>query len=118
SVFAKLKERFPTHSLASKTTVLAGMCLMRAGAWDMAIEKLDSVVDNTELDAPQLKAEAMYWKGDTLLRKIAAGQGGSDDAPEAYRTFKQLVWDYPDTKWAKYARGRLIDEDSLQGVEE
>lgn len=118
SVFAKLRERFPTHSLASKTTVLAGMCLMRAGAWDMAIEKLDSVIENTELDAPQLKAEAMYWKGDTLLRKIAAGQGGPDDAAEAYRTFKQLVWDYPDTKWAKYARGRLIDEEALQGVEE
>jgi outer membrane protein assembly factor BamD (BamD/ComL family) len=28
----------------------------------------------------------------------------------AYRAFKKLTWDYPEGKWAKFARGRLTEE--------
>jgi outer membrane protein assembly factor BamD (BamD/ComL family) len=35
----------------------------------------------------------------------------------AYRIFKRLTWDYPSSKWAKYARGRLT-EDQFQTMEE
>ena len=29
---------------------------------------------------------------------------------DAYRVFKKLTWDYPESKWAKFARGRLTEE--------
>ena len=28
----------------------------------------------------------------------------------AYRLFKDLTWDFPESQWAKYARGRLAGE--------
>lgn len=81
---------------------------------------LDTIIEDKSLTEPELKAEAMYWRGDTYLRKIEAmeGRGDPTDAAEAYRTFKRLTWDYPETKWAKYARGRLAQEESLQNAAE
>jgi outer membrane protein assembly factor BamD (BamD/ComL family) len=38
-----------------------------------------------------------------------------DPYVEAYRMFKRLTWDYPESKWAKIARGRLT-EPSLANV--
>jgi hypothetical protein len=32
------------------------------------------------------------------------------DPVNAYRMFKKLTWDYPETLWAKYARGRLTEQ--------
>ena len=29
---------------------------------------------------------------------------------DAYHMFKNLTWDYPASKWAKFARGSLADE--------
>ena len=26
---------------------------------------------------------------------------------KAYQYFQRLIWDYPESKWAKYARGRM-----------
>jgi hypothetical protein len=39
------------------------------------------------------------------------------DYENAYRMLKRLTWDYPETTWAKYARGRLSEKE-LASVEE
>ena len=50
----------------------------------------------------------MYWCGEAYLR-IGEPTG-------AYRMFKVLTWDYPESAWARYARGRLL-EDALVTAE-
>ncbi|MDP6523078.1 MAG: hypothetical protein QGI24_00645 [Kiritimatiellia bacterium] len=103
-VFRSLAVRFPTHALAEKTTALSAQCFMRAEDYDNAITTFKVIVDNADANN-ELKAESMYWCGDCYTRK----KGGSSMV-EAYRMFKGLTWDYPASKWAKFARGRLADE--------
>ena len=103
-VFRSLAVRFPTHSLAEKTTALAAQCFMRAENCDSAITTFELIVDNPDANN-ELKAESMYWCGDCYTRM----KGGASMI-EAYRMFKGLTWDYPASKWAKFARGRLADE--------
>ena len=52
-------------------------------------------------DEKTVRAEAMYWLGDSAV--------SAKDYSQAYRAFKQLTWDYPESKWAKMARGRLTE---------
>ena len=52
-------------------------------------------------DETTLRPEAMYWLGDAAFL--------GRDSVTAYKAFKQLTWDYPASKWAKIARGRLTD---------
>ncbi len=61
----------------------------------------------------EIRSEAMYWCGDASMKS------GKDPARlmDAYKMFKRLTWDYPESKWAKFARGRLT-EDELAKVEE
>ena len=53
-------------------------------------------------DDKALRAEAMYWMADAYFQ--------ANDHVNAYRGFKRLTWDYPDSEWAKFARGRLSEE--------
>jgi hypothetical protein len=53
---------------------------------------------------PNLVAEAMYWRGHTYML-----MDDSEALVEAYRVLTKLKWDYPATKWARFARGRLTD---------
>lgn len=105
-VFSRLGARFPDHKLAGKTSVLSGQCSMRAEDYGRAIEVFRKVIDAKKAD-PDLLAEAMYWCGDSYIKFK-----DKDDLVNAYRIFKKLTWDYPETIWAKYARGRL-SEDAL-----
>ena len=114
-VFSRLRERFPGHELMAQTTVLAGMCLMRAGRWEEAVANLDEVIDDRDLDAPNVKAEALYWRGDTFLRSMQSDSPLPEAAAQAYRSFQRLIWDYPETRWARFARGRMAEERALQG---
>ena len=56
-----------------------------------------------------LIAQAMYWCGDCSL----TGKNYID----AYRMFKKLTWDYPESTWAKYARGRLAEAKARAAAE-
>lgn len=105
-VFGRLAVRFPDHKLASKTSVLSGQCYMRAEDFERAIAVFTRVIDAKKADS-DLLAEAMYWCGDSYMK----GKN-KDGLVSAYRMFKKLTWDYPETVWAKYARGRL-SEDAL-----
>lgn len=101
-VFSSLEERFPTHKLAQKTTVLAAQCFMRAEDFENAIKSFRMIIDKTNMDK-DLRAESMYWCADAYLK----GNKGRD----SYLMYKQLTWDYPESKWAKFARGRLAEGD-------
>jgi tetratricopeptide (TPR) repeat protein len=114
-VFGRLAPRFPDHALAAKTQVLSGQCWMRALDYENAIRVFTSVVEMKK-GTNELLAEAMYWCGDSHMRRLKADgkapvnrkQGGSDST-NAYRMWKRLTWDYPESNWAKYARGRLSE---------
>ncbi len=103
-VFGRLSPRFPDHQLAAKTSVLSGQCWMRAKEPDQAIKVFTKAVD-AKKGSNELLAEAMYWCGDAYLRR----KKSENDSVNAYRMWKRLTWDYPETTWAKYARGRLSE---------
>jgi TolA-binding protein len=107
-VFARLSERFPDHQLAGKTVVLSAQCWIRAENLDRAIAVFGSVIDAKKAGS-DLIAQSMYWSGDCYMKK--------NDYVNAYRMLKRLTWDYPETTWAKYARGRLSEKE-LASVEE
>ena len=107
-VFGRLGARFPDHQLAAKTAVISAQCWLRAEDFDQAIAIFNQVIA-AKKGSSELMAEAMYWCGDAYLRR--------KDNVNAYRQMKKLTWDFPDSKWAKYARGRL-SEPGLADVEE
>ncbi|MEI7436283.1 MAG: tetratricopeptide repeat protein [bacterium] len=107
-VFGRLSSRFPEHQLAGKTLVLSAQCWIRADELDKAIAVFISVIDAKKAES-DLIAQSMYWSGDCYMKK--------KDYINAYRMLKRLTWDYPETTWAKYARGRLTEKE-LATVEE
>jgi TolA-binding protein len=107
-VFGRLSERFPQHALANKTKMLSAQCYMRAKEFKKALAGFEGIARDPQTEK-DLAAEAMYWGGDVNLQQ--------KDLKNAYRSFKKLTWDYPESKWAKFARGRLT-EDALVQVEE
>jgi len=110
-VFGRLAQRFPDHKLAEKTTTLSAQCYMRAEKFDKAVKVFLEVIEKPGADK-DVRSEAMYWCGDAYMKSES-----KNSLVNAYRMFKKLTWDYPASKWAKYARGRLVDE-SLAGAEE
>ncbi len=100
-VFGRLAPRFPQHKLAGKTTVLSAQCYMQAEEFDDAIEVFESVIADPEAEN-DLVAESMFWCGECYYKM--------GDMGEAYQMYKKCTWDYPESKWAKYSRGRLMDE--------
>lgn len=111
NVFSKLRVRFPDHQLAARTSVLAGMCYMRAHRWLDAVEILDAVIEDPNITATDVNAEALYWRGDTFYRMMQAGETLPDvnASQEAYRSWRRLTWDYAPTRWARFANGRLSE---------
>lgn len=107
-VFGRLAPRFPSHDLASKTMVLSGQCFMQANEMEKAVDVFQNAIKKSE-GKNELLAEAMYWRSDCYMKLKKYDL--------AYRQLKQLTWDYPASKWAKFARGRL-SEDALVKYEE
>ncbi|MCY3022773.1 MAG: PA14 domain-containing protein [Planctomycetota bacterium] len=100
-IFAQFQKSSPNHPLASKTLFLAGQCHIKNEDWKAAIEALDLLV-STYPDQKDVRSEGMYWLGEAYSK--------ANNYREAYRTFKKITWDYPESKWAKIARGRLTEE--------
>ena len=112
-VFGRLAVRFPMHKLADKTTAVSAQCYMKAEKYEEAIKVFERVVENDKA-LKELRAESMYWAGDAYMKLAVRGSRGKSRDQiylSAYRMFKNLTWDYPATKWAKYARGRLAGEE-------
>ena len=67
---------------------------------------LDRLIDDMkEASGPALRAQAMYWCG-IAYRK-------AESLPEAYLRIKRVTFEYPDTKWARMARGLLYQDEAL-----
>jgi TolA-binding protein len=104
-VFGRLGERFPQHALAGKTKMLSAQSYMRAKDLERAKQGFEAIFKAPGADK-DLAAESMYWAGDICLQ--------TNDAENAYRNFKKLTWDFPESKWAKFARGRLTEQELVE----
>jgi len=100
-VFGRLSERFPQHALANKTKMLSAQCYLRAKDFERALAAFENIAKDPQSDK-DLAAEAMYWAGDICLQM--------QKPKDAYRAFKKVTWDFPESKWAKFARGRLTED--------
>jgi len=107
-VFSRLSERFPEHTLAAKTRVLSAENWLRGQELKKAVTVYEAIIADKKVP-PELVAQSMYWCGDSFLRM--------KNFTDAYRMLKRLTWDYPESVWAKYARGRLT-EPELARIEE
>jgi len=96
-VFGKFVEKFPDHESVEKVAFKQGLCYILSELYSQAGDHFREFVENyTE---SELKPAALYWAGDAFLK--------ANNALRSYQMFKRLIWDYPEEKWAKYARGRL-----------
>jgi len=113
-IYGRMQERFPDHELAGKSGLQAGKVFMRAGDMHEAVAAFKRVVDNESYDGPNIRAQAMYWAGKAMEGILAATERPSaDDAMAAYSYYKRLTYDFPESKWAAYARGQLEQEQFL-----
>lgn len=113
-VFSKLQQRFPDDPLAGMAGLRAGQNLMRAHKYERAVEQFKAVMDNPQYDDGDTRAQAVYWSGLSFER--ISGLMGDEDLKKkfipmqnAYENYRRVTFDFPDSKWAKYARGRLAD---------
>ena len=105
-IFARLQERFPMNRLAGKAGLRAGQSYMRADKHRDAVNAFKRVMHEQAYDGPGIRAQAMYWAGMSFqeLREPMA----------AYSIFKRLTYDFPESKWASYARAQLSQEKMLK----
>jgi outer membrane protein assembly factor BamD (BamD/ComL family) len=116
-VLRRLAPRFPGHKLAARTTVLGAQCYMRAEKYKRAIRTFEGVMEGDSGEG-EVIAEAMYWCAESHM-KIASYKGPDKTlyqyneqnaaAVNAFKVLNNLTWKYPETMWAKYARGKLAD---------
>ena len=105
NIFGRLQERFPDHELAGKGGLYAGQAYMRAAKNQQAIAAFQRVINTESYDGPEIRAQAMYWAGmcyENVKEPMAA-----------YSLYKRLTFDFPESKWASYARAQLSQEGLL-----
>ena len=105
-IFERLQTRFPNHDLAGKAGLRAGQIYMRAERFTDAVKALLNVVNEESYDGPTLRSEAMYWAG-----KCHQSLG---EQLQTYALFKRITYDFPESKWAAYARAELSTDSMLQ----
>ena len=122
-VFAKLQERFPDDPLAGLAGLRAGQNFMRAHQYAKAIRLFTTVHANENYDDREIRSQALYWGG--ISNERMAGlmpednwRGRGEAMGIAYETYRRVTFDFPDSLWAKYARGRLADPAFERRVEE
>ena len=113
-VFAKLQERFPDDPLAGLAGLRAGQNYMRAHQYNKAVKIFVQVHENDTYDEREIRSQALYWSG--ISEERIAGlmpednwRGRGEAMGIAYETYRRVTFDFPDSIWAKYSRGRLAD---------
>lgn len=86
--------------LADMAALRAGQNYMRAESYESATRVFEKIVGKQAAEE-DLRAQALYWSG-ICHEKMKAPH-------EAARLYKSITVDFPESKWAKYARGRLAD---------
>jgi TolA-binding protein len=107
-VFLSFQEKHPSHDTAPRALRLAAECHYKLEQYHDAIRAFDRLIE-TYKDQRDLRAEAMYWLGQCYEE---TGEGVL-----AYRAYKQLTWDYPESRWAKIARS-VLTEDRFSRMDE
>lgn len=114
NVYSKLERRFPEDALAGISSLAAAQNYMRAHRYNEAIAQFQRVIDNQAYDGASLRSQALYWTGLCHERLLATysednwkGRGLAQTT--AYQLYRRVTFDFPDTNWAKFARGRLAD---------
>jgi outer membrane protein assembly factor BamD (BamD/ComL family) len=115
-VFGRLQSRFPGNALAGKAGLRAGKAYMRAGETRRGLNAFVLVYDNDGYNGPTLRAEAMYWAGmcNENLSLASKGRSAAAALMDAFSIYKRLTYDFPESKWAAYARGQLSNETLLE----
>jgi TolA-binding protein len=112
-IFGRLQKRFPDHELAGPAGLRSGQAFMRGKEISKAIVAFLSVINNQSYDGPDIRAQAMYWGGMCFEE--------SGQAMPAYSMYKRLTYDFPESRWASFARAQLSQEKLLNlelGLEE
>ena len=126
-VYENFQRRFPNHSKASRALFMSGSCFVKeADAVQLkyaeghaglspkadklylrAVKAFENMAETYRSERPEMRAQALYWAGDTSLKR----QGWKD----AYLFLKRTVLEYPETEWARRARGLLVRESDRFG---
>ncbi len=117
NVLEKFSQAHASHTLAARALLLAGFSYRKNE--ELKVEQAEKLKRQykpdytaairvfTELaekykDNKNERAQALYFAGDSYY-----ALGTHEGKVKAYQKFQQLIWDYPETKWAKVARGRM-----------
>jgi len=116
-VFSQFHVRNPENPLAPRVLFLAAQSFMKGaenaaakagqGRSDpktgefqaLAVSHFETLIEAYGDQA--LVSESLYWLGDVSLK-----QG---NLRGAYMAFRRLTFDYPESRWARFARGRLAE---------
>ena len=97
SVFERFVTKYPEHDQVEKVGFKQGLCYILSGNFIQAGDHFKAFAEAHP--SSDMKPAALYWSGDAYLK--------GNKAKDAYVQFKTVVWNFPEEKWAKYARGRL-----------
>ena len=122
-VFAKMEERFPEDPLAGLAGLRAGQNYMRAHHYSKAFTIFTKCHANEKYDDREIRSQALYWSG--ICQERMAGlmtqdnwKGHGEAMGIAYETYRRVTFDFPDSIWAKYSRGRLADPAFSKRIQE
>ncbi len=128
-IYASFQRRFPTHEKADRALFMSAQCHMKEAErlqhdfrqagnkgpnpatliieeYEAAVAALNTLVETyRETASPALRAQSLYWAGDASLR--------AKNYESAYLYLKRTVFEYPETEWARRARGLLLQESSI-----
>jgi tetratricopeptide (TPR) repeat protein len=109
-IYGKLQERFPDHKLAGLAGLASAQNYMRATKYATAIAGFMKVVENEQYDGQEIRAQALFWLGLSYERLAAEGRWTAGlERLQAKQAYSRVTFDFPDSQWAKRARGRLAD---------
>ena len=128
-IYRNFQQRFPQHEKAARALFMAGSCYIKqaetiaedvqrrkekkeplpagaeqkiAGYYGDAVKTFDALIETYRDSAAKLRAQTLYWAGDVCVRRR--------DYTKAYQYLKRTVFEYPETEWARRARGLLLQE--------
>ncbi len=118
SVLEKFGMAHPEHRLAPKALLLAGYASRRNEElkvkqmkeinriykpdYTAAVRIFSAIEERYKESNPSERAEALYFAGNSLYLMES-----HENKVKAYQYYQRLIWDYPESKWAKYARGQM-----------
>ena len=122
-IYDNFQRRFPTHEKAARSAFMAGSCYVKEGErlqkeWEdtgrrsgspearkmfqLAVRTFIAMTEKFPSAPPVLKAQSLYWAGDTSIK--------AGDDKGSYFYLKRTILEYPETEWARRARGLLLQE--------